>query len=344
MFKKFSPPFFSENRVDKKEQDSSEVRTSWRKTISPVPSFLLKADEKTIKGKKEGLLKADVVGAFSQQSSKKASFEKNTESPQFGLSHQEKKIFGKPSLYNSQNAQERYVFTMTKFSFWTVLGSLLILGILFFFGGFGLALYLVTSSPSLIAKIDNKLSWKGKPLEASKSSLLPDDKSAPASSSASSVPGHASPPTSSPSSAAIVSPQGPPSSTPESTLSPSEKGITPASSLLTLPTTVSALKMSPILTQKDPSQGGDPKFSLYSLEYGVFITREEALKRADSLIQKGYHPIVVRIKDSLHIFSFSVRCGNYLTRDVAVKDLQIADKEFGPIVVRNGSESKVVYP
>ncbi len=342
MFKKFSPPFFSENRVDKKEQDSSEVRTSWRKTVSPVPSFLLKADEKTIKGKKEGLLKSDVVGASSQQSSKKASFEKNTESPQFGLSHQEKKIFGKPSLYNSQNVQERYVFTMTKFSFWTVLGSLLILGILFFLGGFGLALYLVTSSPALIAKIDNKLSWQGKPLEASKSSLLPDDKSAPAPSSASSVPGQASPPTSSPNSA--VSPQGPPSSTPESTVSLSEKGVAPAPSPLTLPTTVSALKMSPLLAQKNPSQGGAQEFSPYSLEYGTFITREEALKRADRLIQKGYHPIIVRIKDSLHIFSFSVRCGNYLTRDVAVKDLQIADKEFGPIIVRNGSESKVVYP
>ncbi len=351
MFKKLSSSFFSENSDGKKEDRLSKSVASWRKTVSPVPSFLLRPQQKTTKGKKEASVKIEESALPKKQGSKKLAFEKKSELPRFYLSDQEKKTFGKASLYDVQNTQERYVFTMTKFSFWTVLGSLLILGILFFFCGFGLALYLMTSSPAFLAKIEHKIAWKGHSLESLEKKLDHKDKST-------------SPSEASPSPAPLVSAHvatlenSPPPSSPVSPLSPrvvqspaeepgpssegsSHKIPKPDSSSSVLPSRP-PLKESPFMAKS--SQNSEKSLAPYSLEYGNFATRGEALKRADSLAQKGYHPIIVRLKGALHIFSFSVRCGNYPTRESAVKDLQNADKEFESTVVRNSSESAVVYP
>ncbi|HQS84123.1 MAG: hypothetical protein B7Y25_04350 [Alphaproteobacteria bacterium 16-39-46] len=345
MFKKLSSSFFSENSDGKKEDHLSESVSSWRKTVSPVPSFLLRPQQKTTKGKKEESVKIEESTLPKKQGSKKLPLEKKTELPRFYLSDQEKKTFGRASLYDLQNIQERYVFTMTKFSFWTVLGSLLVLGVLFFFCGFGVALYLMTSSPAFLEKIEHKIAWKGDSLESLEKKFDHKDKSTSTSEasspSASLVSVRAVPLDNSPS-PALPLPPGGASSTAAEPVSPSEghKSM-PDSPSLVLPSR-SPLKESPLLAHS--SQNSEKSLAPYSLEYGNFTTRGEALKRADSLTQKGYRPIIVRLKGALRIFSFSVRCGNYPTRESAVKDLQNADKEFEPTVVRNSSESAVVYP
>ncbi|MBS0186251.1 MAG: SPOR domain-containing protein [Proteobacteria bacterium] len=352
MFKKFPPSFFSDHNDGKKEDRLSQSVTPWRLTVSPVPSFLLRPQSKIEKGKKETVLKKEEKDSLKKQDSKKDTLRVNSELPRIYLTDQEKKIFGKKSPYDIQNTNERYVFTMTKFSFWTVLGSLLILGILFFFCGFGLALYLMTSSPSFLAKIEHKISWKGKNLEEVLEKKMdsheqhttknPEKTTTPAAAQEplimarvasmqnTSSPSHAPLPISEP------APEGMPSSE-----KVSHKEPTPATSSSSSLSS-SPLKKSPLLSSA--LKNAPQELSSYSLEYGAFVTRADALKRVDELTQKGYHPIVVRIKGALHTVSFSVRCGEYSTRESAVKDLQHADKEFGPRVVRNSSEATVVYP
>jgi len=353
MFKKFHPSFLSDRNDGKKEDCWSESVTSWRRTISPVPSFLLRPQSKIAQGKKETVLKKEENDPLKKQDSKKGASRKNSELSRIYLTDQEKKIFGKKSPYDIQNKNERYVFTMTKFSFWTVLGSLLILGVLFFFCGFGLALYLMTSSPSFLAKIEHKISWKGKNLEEvlekkmdsheKHTAKTPEKTTTPAATQEPLVLARvASMENTSSSShdAPLPMSEAGPGATPSSEQASHKEPASAVSS--SSPLSSSPLKKSPLLSSalKNVPQ----EISSYSLEYGTFVTRADALKRVDELTQKGYHPIVVRIKGALHTVSFSVRCGDYLTRESAVKDLQHADKEFGPRVVRNSSEATVVYP
>lgn len=350
---------------------SSESRSSWRRTVSPVPSFLLRSEERLKKDKKETNAEGKEVPSSRRRRLKKENNATSEVPRHFQLSSHEKEDFhlGYSPFNSPPYLQRRYVFVMTKFSFWAVLGSLFFLGVLFFVGGFVLALYLVTSSPTFMTKFETKMAhsresegkWKGQissfeeKVTREKEKIFHETSVTPAAGSSEAHNNTSEPPqVVTPSSSAgthtngsveAVSVGAPSPTAAIGSLSSASKENSSLKPLTPFPN----LKESPVQKKSKGALPGSYKhqeatLSPYTLEYGSFVTREEALKSADELIQKGYHPVIIRVQDRLQLLSFSVRCGNYQTRSDAVKGLQHVDKEFDPKVVRNNSGAVVVYP
>lgn len=348
MFKRKISGFFT-NSSGGKDQLPEEESSAWRKNISPVPYFLLNPKKAQ---KKDSLFSNREDFMESPQGKNLHSKQKHSSSPKDKIFRGEK-----VSSQISHNRNKGYSFTMTKLSMWTVAFSLFLLGILFFILGFLVALYLMGSKPTFVSKIEHTVSKDDRFLTPTKNTKQPPVAPTQQSTQSSSETGNLSmnfkPNAPSvqnsetspiPSTVATPSPQPspPPAASPSSAL--------PASTMTPQPV-ISPSKLSPLLKnnplnfKKTGSSSGG--VAPYSIQFGSFSTKDDALKRVNALIPNGYKCVVIRSVNNLNKLSFSVISGSYQNREQAENAFQglgTLEKAFFPTIIRNNPSAVIVYP
>lgn len=345
MFKRKISGFFTSSS-EESDLTSSEENSSWRKNISPLPHFLLNPK------KNKNLLFPD--GEEIKEFSQDARIAPKKKQPENLISSHKDKTFRGTRLSSplSSHKNKGYTFTMTKLSMWTVAFSLFLLGVLFFILGFLVALYLMSSKPTLVSKIEHSVSEHDKFLEPKPTPQSSSTSAAPAASSsetgslsmdfkANSVSSQGS--TSTPAAPAASAPSAPSASQPTSPVSapPASPHSQPA---------IDPSKLSPLQKNKSVSfnkGGNNATLSVYSLQFGSFTTKDEALKRVNELISLGYNVVIVRSVNNQNKLLFSVISGAYQTHAEAENALQALgapEKSLVPIVIRNNPAAVIVYP
>ena len=322
-------------------------RPSWRKTIPPIPWFLIRTSSSRSSSVAPQERSLKTRHSFNSLPSQKDHLPlPSFESPvRLSLGKQSSDLGARRSFYPAQKPSERIILTMSKFSFWMLVCSLIVVGVLLFLCGFIVSFYITNKPPSLSS--DGPAKAASIPLlERLEDEHLfhktPEkDPSPPISSREEKPPVKEK---EAPSEVKKVTLDEEAASGPLAT-SLSKKAHEPQKKA-----TATSFKESPLINQIDPQTGASQKILVpYSMEFGIFTTRQDALTLVNQLVLKGYFPVIIRITDAFHILSFSVRCGQYKDRASAVHSLHIAQQQNEDLgvdvkVVRNDPFAAVVYP
>lgn len=304
----------------------------WRKKMTPLPRFLMRKRGYLVE--KEDPFFSSPPSSLNQDPQAKNNSSSWRKHKEKNLILPNETLLGLQKFPYQPSIQGRYVLVMTKLSMWTIAFSLLLLGVLFYLGGFFSAVYILRYSDSSSLKLpiskENAIDQK---IETFMNKVEHKDSATPSSNL---------PTTSS------QQPQTFPPQSPSGTISPI--GIAPSSHpTSTPPSSPPKIGTSAIHTEQQIAHPISPGMPYFMIQFGQFRTKEEAIKLAQELLKKKYSIKIYRGLDYSNKLWFYVRANAYSSREAAeaaIKTFPPQEQKLYPLIIPSSlnQNEKVVFP